>query len=163
MTHQTVALLLDSAPINWTSQEDRHLKLCEMLVAKNITPVLVFSENIQEEFQARLRDSGANIEAITYGRGALHYSQELRRLVKRYDIITAHIIFLITSAPCLGLSESTASVILFMRCRIAASSKLNHLLRAPPYRPNVGSTGKRPSTRGSGGKLFIALYNDAGS
>ena len=61
MSRQNIAILLDSAPITWTSQEDRHLKLCEVLVACGVLPVLVFSEDLNPEFVARLRSSGAEL------------------------------------------------------------------------------------------------------
>lgn len=93
MSRQTIALLLDSAPITWTSQEDRHLSLCEALMARDIQPVLVFAKPLQPEFAARLLRTGAELEAISYGQGALHFSRELRKLVKKHSITTAHIIF----------------------------------------------------------------------
>ncbi len=93
MTRQTVALLLDSAPINWTSQEDRHLKLCETLSDRDVKPVLIFSQPLSEEFQARFKNSGAIVETINYGEGCLHFSREFGKLVKKHSISTAHIIF----------------------------------------------------------------------
>lgn len=93
MSRQVIAILLDSAPITWTSQEDRHLKLCEVLVQRGDLPVLVFSEELSPEFSARLRSTGAELAAINYGAGVVHYYHELRRLVKQHSITTAHIIF----------------------------------------------------------------------
>src|SRR5207342_3527104 len=82
-----------SAPITWTSQEDRQLKLCEALVALGVRPVLVFSEELLPEFAARLKSAGAELAAINYTQGGAHYLAELRKLVQRYSITTAHIIF----------------------------------------------------------------------
>jgi glycosyltransferase involved in cell wall biosynthesis len=93
MTPQAIAILLDSAPITWTSQEDRQLKLCEALVQRGVHPVLVFSEELLPEFAARLRDAGAELAAINYKQGRSHYLTELRKLVKEHSITTAHIIF----------------------------------------------------------------------
>ena len=93
MSRQTIAILLDSAPITWTSQEDRHLKLCEALVKRGDQPVLIFSEDLSPEFAARLRGTGAELTAINYGDGTIHYFRELRKLVKKHSITTAHIIF----------------------------------------------------------------------
>jgi glycosyltransferase involved in cell wall biosynthesis len=93
MSRQTIALLLDSAPITWTSQEDRHLLLCQTLIEQDIQPVLVFSEKLRPEIDSRLRASGAVIEAINYEQGIVHYYRELRKLVERFSITTAHIIF----------------------------------------------------------------------
>ena len=93
MSPQAIAILLDSAPITWTSQEDRQLKLCEALVARGVLPVLVFSEDLKSEFAARLRSTGAELAAINYGQGVRNYLRELRKLVEKYSITTAHIIF----------------------------------------------------------------------
>jgi len=93
MNRQSVAILLDSAPITWTSQEDRQMKLCAALVARGVLPLLVFSEELSPEFAARLRSTGAELVAINYSRGIRHYLRELRQLAGKYDITTAHIIF----------------------------------------------------------------------
>ncbi len=90
---RAIAILLDSAPLTWTSQEDRQLVLCEALVARGVQPVLVFSEDLKPEFAARLRSTGAELAAINYGLGTRNYLRELRKLVKKYSITTAHIIF----------------------------------------------------------------------
>ncbi len=42
---------------------------------------------------ARLRASGAEIQAIDYGKGFTHYYHALRQLVKTFSITTAHIVF----------------------------------------------------------------------
>lgn len=93
MTRESIAFLLDSAPAAWTSQEDRHLRLCEALVRQGIRPVLVFSAPLSTDMHARLRASGAEIEAIDYGRGVFHYYRQLRGLARRFNVTTAHIVF----------------------------------------------------------------------
>lgn len=93
MSQPAIAILLDSAPITWTSQEDRQLKLCEALVARGVQPVLVFSEELNPEFAARLRGTGAELAAINYRQGIWNYRRELRQLVKKHSLTTAHIIF----------------------------------------------------------------------
>lgn len=93
MTHGAVVFLLDSAPSTWTSQEDRHFRLCQALVQKGVQPVLVFARALRPEIGARLRSSGAEIEAIDYGKGFVNYCRGLRRLIKRFSITTAHVIF----------------------------------------------------------------------
>jgi len=89
----SVVFLLDSAPSTWTSQEDRHLRLCQALIRKGVRPVLVFSRPLRAEIESRLRSSGAEIQAIHYGEGLAHYCRTLRQLVKRFSVTTAHIIF----------------------------------------------------------------------
>jgi len=93
MSSQNVAILLDSAPLTWTSQEDRQLKLCEALVQRGAHPVLVFSERLAPEFSSRIEATGASLAVINYGNGARHYFRELRKLVRKHSITTAHIIF----------------------------------------------------------------------
>ncbi|HKW94475.1 MAG TPA: glycosyltransferase family 4 protein [Methylomirabilota bacterium] len=85
--------LLDSAPSTWTSQEDRHLRLCQALIRKEVQPILVFSRPLRPDIESRLRSSGAEIEAIDYGEGIAHYWRSLRRLAKKFSVSTAHIIF----------------------------------------------------------------------
>jgi glycosyltransferase involved in cell wall biosynthesis len=89
----SVVFLLDSAPSTWTSQEDRHLRLCQALIRTGVQPVLVFARPLHPDIEARLRSSGAHIKAIDYGAGPLHYQRTLRRLVKRFSVTTAHILF----------------------------------------------------------------------
>ena len=47
MKTSSVVLLLDSAPLTWTSQEDRHFRLCQALSGRGVTPVLVFAEPLR--------------------------------------------------------------------------------------------------------------------
>jgi len=93
MSRHNIAILLDSAPITWTSQEDRQLKLCEALVSRGVQPLLVFSEDLSAAFAARLQSTGAELAAINYSKGSRHYLSELRQLVKKHHITTAHIVF----------------------------------------------------------------------
>lgn len=55
--------------------------------------MLVFSEDLKPEFAERLRSTGAELAAINYRNGKGNYLRELRRLVEKYSITTAHIIF----------------------------------------------------------------------
>jgi len=89
----SVVFLLDSAPSTWTSQEDRHLRLCQALIRKGVQPILVFSRPLRPDIESRLRSSGAEIEAIDYSQGIAHYWRSLRRLVKKFSVSTAHINF----------------------------------------------------------------------
>jgi glycosyltransferase involved in cell wall biosynthesis len=88
-----IVFLLDSAPSTWTSQEDRHLRLCQALIKEGVQPVLVFARPLRPEIDSRLRASGAQIAAIDYGKGLVHYHRALRRLVKQFSVTTAHILF----------------------------------------------------------------------
>ena len=93
MKRHGVVLLLDSAPVTWTSQEDRHLRLCQALAGQGVTPVLVYAEPLRPYIHARLQAGGAVIRVINYGRGIVHYYRELRKLVKTFSITAAHIVF----------------------------------------------------------------------
>ena len=93
MSRGSVAFLLDSAPSTWTSQEDRHLRLCQTLTRNGVQPVLVFSRALRPDIESKLRSSGAAVEAIDYSEGPGHYYRTLRRLVKRFSVTTAHILF----------------------------------------------------------------------
>jgi glycosyltransferase involved in cell wall biosynthesis len=88
-----IAILLDSNPLTWTSQEDRHYHLSRALIERGIQPILVFSEIPKAEIAERLRASGAKVVAINYGHGPLNYLLELRKLAREFSIDTAHIVF----------------------------------------------------------------------
>jgi glycosyltransferase involved in cell wall biosynthesis len=87
-----LALILDSAPLTWTSQEDRHLLLCRELSARGIQPVLIFSAPLKE-FEQKFVDAGALVFAISYQKGALDFYRRLRRVFKDNNVTLAHIIF----------------------------------------------------------------------
>jgi glycosyltransferase involved in cell wall biosynthesis len=93
MAGDGVALLLDCVPRAWSTQEDRHLKICQALAAAGARPVLVFSEDFPEPLKARFREGGADIVALNYGSGARHYLCELGRVVERFGVTTAHVCF----------------------------------------------------------------------
>ncbi|MGI8836166.1 MAG: glycosyltransferase family 4 protein [Pyrinomonadaceae bacterium] len=90
---KNIAVLLDSSPRTWTSQEEIHLRLCRALRARGVLPVLVYAKALQPELEHRLVSGGAIIEVISYAKGPLHYFRELGKLIKRYDIGMAHICF----------------------------------------------------------------------
>lgn len=93
MTRGGVVFLLDSAPSTWTSQEDRHLRLCQALTREGVQPILVFARPLHPEIESRLRSGGARVEAIDYGAGSVHFYRALRTLVKTSSVTTAHILF----------------------------------------------------------------------
>ena len=61
-----LALILDSAPVLWCSQEDRHLLLCRELFARGVQPVVIFSARLKPEFEKRFLDAGALVFDISY-------------------------------------------------------------------------------------------------
>jgi L-malate glycosyltransferase len=93
VSRESIVFLLDSAPSTWTSQEDRHLRLCEALIRKGVQPVLIFARPLRPEIESRLRSGGAQVAVIDYGRGRIRYHRALRRLVKQFSVSTAHILF----------------------------------------------------------------------
>jgi glycosyltransferase involved in cell wall biosynthesis len=90
---KSLALILDSAPITWTSQEDRHLLLCRELVARGVQPLIIFSAPLRAEFEERFREGGALLFAVSYEKGMLHFYREVRRIVTAHHVTIAHIIF----------------------------------------------------------------------
>ncbi len=91
--YRSVALLLDSAPRTWTSQEEIHLRLCRELKAQGICPVLVYAGELPPEPERRLRASGAEIEIVSYGHGRFRYYRELGRIIRQYSITLVHVCF----------------------------------------------------------------------
>ena len=81
---ENIAFLLDSAPRNWSSQEDRHLLLCQELLKRGSQPVLVFAKTLPPEIENRFIKAGVQVAAIDYGRGFLHYFRELGKLKDRF-------------------------------------------------------------------------------
>lgn len=89
---EALALILDSAPPTWTSQEDRHLLLCRELVARGVQPVLIFSAPLKE-FEQKFLDAGALVFAISYEKGALDFYRRLREVFRDNNVTLAHVIF----------------------------------------------------------------------
>jgi len=87
-----LALILDSAPLTWTSQEDRHLLLCRELVARGIQPVLIFSAPLKE-FGQKFVDTGALVFDVNYQSGALNFYRRLRQIFRDNNVTLAHVIF----------------------------------------------------------------------
>lgn len=90
---ESLALILDSAPILWSSQEDRHLLLCRELVARGIQPVVIFSAPLKPEFDQKFLDAGALVFGISYEKGALRFCKSLREIFTQHNVTMAHIIF----------------------------------------------------------------------
>jgi len=93
MRKPSVALLLDSAPRTWTSQEDIHLRLCETLCAQGIKLTLVFADQIRADLADRFRESGAAIEIANYGEGPFRFLKRLLAIVTEHDISLIHVCF----------------------------------------------------------------------
>ncbi len=93
MKNLSVALLLDSAPRTWTSQEDIHLRLCELLRERGAKIVLVFAEPIKDELRQRFLEAGAAIEIANYGSGRLRFLKRLREINERYNVSLVHACF----------------------------------------------------------------------
>jgi glycosyltransferase involved in cell wall biosynthesis len=69
------------------------LLLCKALAERGHRAVLVFSNDLQPDIEARLRASGADIIAINYEKGVAHYFRKLGDLVRMRSIDTVHIAF----------------------------------------------------------------------
>jgi glycosyltransferase involved in cell wall biosynthesis len=88
-----VALLLDSAPRTWTSQEDIHLRLCQVLRAQGIRVTLVFADQIGPDLAGRFRESGAGIEVANYSEGPFRFLKRLRAIIAQQEISLIHVCF----------------------------------------------------------------------
>jgi glycosyltransferase involved in cell wall biosynthesis len=88
-----LALILDSAPRTWTSQEDRHLLLCRELAARGVRPVLIFSAPLKADFTKEFSEAGAVVRYISYEKGILNFYRELKQIVADNNVTIAHIIF----------------------------------------------------------------------
>lgn len=88
-----LALLLDSAPVTWTSQEDRHLLLSRELKTRGLQPVLIFSAPLKPEFEERFLAAGAVVAVVSYSKGALSFYKALKRVIAENNVSLVHIIF----------------------------------------------------------------------
>jgi len=93
MSAQNTIFLLDSAPRNWCSQQDRHLEICKALIARGGRAVIVFSSALPPQIESRFREAGIELATISYANGIYYYLKALDELVEKYQITTAHIIF----------------------------------------------------------------------
>ncbi len=88
-----IAFLLDSAPRSWSSQEDRHLAICQALAARGSHSVLVFASELPTAIEKRFTEGGVSIATINYSKGPAHYYKELKRVIEKNSIECVHIIF----------------------------------------------------------------------
>ncbi len=93
MSIPNIAFLLDSAPRTWSSQEDRHLAICQALAAKGAHSVLVFASELPASIEKRFREGGVSLATINYSKGPAHYYRELRKVIEKNSIECVHIIF----------------------------------------------------------------------
>ena len=88
-----VAVLLDSAPRTWTSMEEINRRICQRLTSLDIPVVLVYAADLPPEIDQRMRDAGAKIEVVPYGKERYNFSKHLGRIIKQYSISLAHVCF----------------------------------------------------------------------
>ena len=88
-----VAILLDSSPRTWTSMEEINRRICQRLTSLGIPAVLVYAAELPPEIDQRMRDAGAIIEVVPYGKERYNFSKELGRIIKQYSISLAHVCF----------------------------------------------------------------------
>lgn len=88
-----VAILLDSAPRTWTSMEEINRRICRRLTSLGIPVVLIYAAPLPPEIDERMREAGAQIEVVPYGKDRYNFSKELGRIIKQYSISLAHVCF----------------------------------------------------------------------
>jgi glycosyltransferase involved in cell wall biosynthesis len=101
------ALILDSAPRTWTSQEDRHLLLCRELVARGVRPVIIFSAPLKADFMKEFSEAGAVVRDINYQKGLLNFYRELNQIVAENKVTIVHIIFFDYFSPLAWIVRAT--------------------------------------------------------
>src|SRR6185295_10081598 len=104
---ESLLLLLDSAPLTWTSQEDRHLLLCRELVARGVQPVVVFSAPLKPEFEERFLQTGAVLFAVNFQAGSNAFYRALQQIVRDHKVTMAHIIFFDYFSPVAWIVRAT--------------------------------------------------------
>ena len=88
-----VAILLDSSPRTWTSMEEINRRICQRLTSLDIPVVLVYAAELPPEIDQRMRDAGAKIEVVPYGKERYNFSKQLGRVIKQHSISLAHVCF----------------------------------------------------------------------
>jgi glycosyltransferase involved in cell wall biosynthesis len=73
--------------------EEINLRLSRSLTAMGIRVVLVYAAALPPELDRRMREGGANIEVIPYGKDRYRFYRELGRIIKAYSISMAHVCF----------------------------------------------------------------------
>ncbi len=91
MKRPCIALLLDSGPRNWASQEETHFALCEKLIAQGIGPVLIYSGKVAENVFARMKESGAEIVAEARLEGNRRYGAVVASALREYQVDLIHL------------------------------------------------------------------------
>lgn len=90
--HHSIALLLDSAPRTWTSQEDLHLHLCKALISRGAKITLVYASPIKREIADRFLQCGAAIEIAPYHQIVGYYCA-LSTIIKKHSVSLIHVCF----------------------------------------------------------------------
>lgn len=86
-----VALLLDSCPAGWTSQEEFHARLVAALGERGIGTVVVLSGEPSAEARRKYEAAGANVIALRYGGPSFDYVRSLRDLLRKHSVSLVHI------------------------------------------------------------------------
>ncbi|HKP45003.1 MAG TPA: glycosyltransferase family 4 protein [Pyrinomonadaceae bacterium] len=93
MKFPNTAFLLDSAPRTWSSQEDRHLAICQSLIEAGSRPVLIFSGPLPADMHQRFMNAGVPVETANYERGVWQFYKALKKIFQEYEIKRVHAIF----------------------------------------------------------------------
>lgn len=90
-----LAFLLSWKPTSWSTREEYFARLCRLLRQQGVQPVLVCPEPFLPQWRARLEESGAAIEICPSRTPAQQgrYFLQLGRIVRRYQVTTAHVRF----------------------------------------------------------------------
>ncbi len=74
-------------------QQEIHLRMARILTALGIRVVLVYASELPPEMDRRLREAGAIIEVVCYGKAPYNYYRELGRIIRQHGISMVHICY----------------------------------------------------------------------
>ena len=73
--------------------EEINLRLCRALRALGIRVVLVYAAPLPPDLDRRMREGGAEIEVVPYGKNVYRFYRELGRIIRTYAISMVHVCF----------------------------------------------------------------------
>lgn len=73
--------------------EEINLRLSRSLTARGIRVVLVYAAALPPELDRRMREGGASIEVLPYGKDLYRFYRELGRILTTYSVSMAHVCF----------------------------------------------------------------------
>jgi glycosyltransferase involved in cell wall biosynthesis len=73
--------------------EEINRRICQRLTSLGIPAVLIYAAPLPPEIDERMREAGAQIEVVPYGKERYNFSKELGRIIQQHSISLAHVCF----------------------------------------------------------------------